>query len=118
MPNNLPIIEARKERRRFERRFFSRTRSTEDRKDFRKACRKTDKLIRESRSAYVRSKVADVAYSPRLLWRTVRQLLHPGVSMPSTWFEGMDTKILAGNLGQFFSDKIDCIREMIKTSPL
>ena len=34
----------------------------------------------------------------------------------STWFEGMDTKILAGNLGQFFSDKIDRIREIITTS--
>ena len=44
----------------------------------------------------------------------VRQLLHPGAN--STWFEGMDTKILAGNLGQFFCDKIDRIREIIKTS--
>ena len=28
----------------------------------------------------------------------------------------MDTKILAGNRGQFFCDKIDRIREIIKTS--
>ena len=62
----------------------------------------------------MRSKVEDVAYSPRLLWRTVCQLLLLGAN--STWFEGMDTKILAGNLSKFFSDKIDRIREIIMTS--
>ena len=75
----LQAISTRKERRRMERR-YARTKSDEDQKNFRVSCRKTNRLVREARSAHVRSEIIGVGQNPQLLWRSIRYLLHPGSS--------------------------------------
>ena len=102
---------ARKERRRIERR-YARTKSDEDRKNFRVACRKTDRLVREARSAHVRSEITGVRQNPRLLWRSIRNLLHPG-SSTDVWYQGLNTDNLVIDLSLYFVNKLTKISETI-----
>ena len=104
-------ISARKERRRMERR-YARTKSDEDRKNFRVSCRKTDRLVREARSDHVRSDITGVEQNPRLLWRSIRNLLHPS-SSSDVWYQGLNTDNLVNDLGLYFVNKLTKISETI-----
>ena len=104
-------ISARKERRRMER-SYDRTKSDEDRKNFRVSCRKTDRLVREARSAHVRSEIIGVGQNPRLLWRSIRNLLHPG-SGTDVWYQGLNTDNHVNDISLYFVNKLTKISETI-----
>ena len=87
--------EAKKDRWRLER-HYTRTRSPTDKAAYRYAYCKASALINNSRSAYLRGEVEQAAGTPRLLWKTIRQLLHPGPV--AAWYEGLDTTSLASGL--------------------
>ena len=95
-----------------ERRFIK-TRSVENKKHFRAACRKASKLIHTCHSTFVRGKVSEMENNPQLLWKTVRGLLHPRSS--NRWFEGLDTDALATGLCRHFTNKVKLIKDAIRT---
>jgi len=96
--------EAKRRRRRLERR-YAKSRSSTDRRAYRGACRAANRVIREALSSYIRRQVDEAAASsPRLLWQTVGRLLHP--SSNDNWFDGMATAALADGFSAFFMDKV------------
>lgn len=104
-------VQAKRIRRKLERR-YSKSRSSTDRRAYRRACRTANTVISEARSSFIRSEVEEAAASsPRLLWRTVSRLLHPGSN--SNWFDGMDTPALAEGFCAFFSDKVLSVKEAV-----
>ena len=84
---------------------YARTKSDEDRKNFIVSCRKTDRLVREARFAHVRSVIIGVGQYPRLLWRSIRNLLHPG-SSTDDWYQGLNTNNLVNDLSLYFVKKL------------
>src|SRR5664279_2157625 len=75
------------------------------------ACRTAHKLITESRASFVRDEVSSVSDSPRLLWRTVRRLLHPAANI--SCYDGMDTAVLVSGFSNFFVDKVQRVKAAI-----
>ena len=104
-------ISARKERWRMERR-YARTKLDEDRKNFRVSCRKTDRLVHEARSTHVHSEIISVGQTPRLLWRSIRNLLHSG-SSTHVWYQGLKINNLVNDLSLYFINKLTKISETI-----
>ena len=93
-------------------RMYARTNSDEDRKNIRVSCRKTDRLVREGRSAHVRSETIGVGQNPQLLWRSTRNMLHPG-SSTDFWYQGLNTDNLVNDLSLYFVNKLTKIFETI-----
>ena len=91
---------------------YARTKSNEDRKNFRVLCLKTDRLVREARSAHVHSEIIGVGQNPRLLWRSIGNLLHPG-SSTDVWYQGLNMDNLVNDLSLYFVSKFTKISETI-----
>lgn len=72
-------VAAKQERRRLER-LWKATRRESVRVNYRRSCRAANRLITESRRAYCALRVTESSSDPRMLWRTVKSLLHPGSS--------------------------------------
>ena len=106
-------IEARCERRRLEKR-FERSKSTQDRRAFREACKRTSKLIAESRTTTLQDQINSTKSDPRQLWRTVHSLLHTPVN--DSWYQDADTMSLAAGLCHFFVDKVKRVKHSIDAS--
>ena len=112
MGNNwLPVeaSSARKERRHLERR-YARTPTASNKSAYRQWCRRSNKLINDSRSAFLCNEVTQSVSDPRLLWKTVRQLLHHG---SGTAHHGLDTASFATNLSNYFADKVKLVKAKV-----
>src|SRR5208282_924873 len=95
---------AKRERRQLERR-FKKTRSSTDRLAFRAACRKTTKLIVESRAEFIRATVTSAAETgPRRLWLEANKLLNP-VNLTND-FGTVELQNLVNRFSTFFCDKL------------
>ena len=104
--------EAKQKRRRLERR-YSKTKSDVDRRAYRAACRSAHRLITQSLSDHVCDEVKNSAASPRLLWKTVNRLLHPCAG--GSWHQDLDTRKLADELRNFFTNKVQNVIQTIST---
>ena len=90
-----------------ERKIFS-YESVEDKRAYHRACRRTHKVITTSRASHICDEVTSVADNPRLLWKTVRRVLHTKSYKP--WFEGLDTSVFANGISTFFVDKVKQVK--------
>lgn len=103
--------QAKRKRRQLERQ-FSKTKSEAHRRAYRAACRSANYLITKSLSSHICSEVEKASASSKLLWRTVRRLLHPCAG--GSWYENQDTNMLASELSNFFTSKVDRIKTTIR----
>jgi len=72
---SIKAVAAKRSRRRLKRRW--RTTGTEaDRSEYRKACRKANQLINESRSAYYRQRIHEAGSNYKRCWKLLNDLLH------------------------------------------
>ena len=92
--------------------WFARTKSPDVKSAYRQACRAAHRLIIESRASHIRDEVSSVADNPRLLWKTVRRLLHSASS--EAWYEGCDTTVLAYGISDFFIRKLLSVRTKVE----
>jgi len=105
--------EAKRESRRLERKFI-RLRSTAS-YDVSKAAHTTaNELMMQSRGKFIANEVADVSSNPRLLWRTVNRLLHPGNACCS--YGGHHNADVAASFSQFCRNKLQCVKDSISST--
>ena len=69
--------------------------------------------IKSSRSRYLKEKVTTSAGDPKNMWRTTRDLLH---SSPTGSLDDGDCDKMATTFSQFFSDKVEQIKESIRSA--
>lgn len=98
-------VKAKQERRRLERRWKS-TGYEAVRIAYRRACKVANKLICESRSAFYTRRVKESSSDPRMLWRTVKNILHTGRS-------GCSQVGLSGAFASYVKEKIEKVRTSV-----
>ena len=103
-------IEAKKRRRRLERRWKSSNEET-DRLAYRASCRSANALITESRIAANLERINEASKNPRSLWSSIKTLLHS--SPPSEQLPPSVSKPLAESLASFFKQKIISLKQAI-----
>jgi Reverse transcriptase (RNA-dependent DNA polymerase) len=84
-----------------------------DRRAYKAACRSTHQLITTSLSGHVCSEVRRSAHNPKLLWKTVTRLLHPGTA--TSWYQNLDSAQLAKDLCGFFIDKVRNVKSTVSS---
>jgi hypothetical protein len=96
-------VEAKRKRRRRENTWL-RTRSEEDRIQYKLSCRQANKLILESRQKHYAKQVSDSSGCIRSLWKTVNGILHPntGNQIPDI----VSNKSAFSALADFFLEKV------------
>jgi len=108
---NACAIEAKRTRRRLERRWKSSQRE-DDYVAYRKACRSANKSIINSRCDFYSQRIRAASSNPRLKWTAIRDVLHlcNKIDIRSSH----DCRILADNFAAYFIDKIRKIKTAIK----
>src|SRR5258706_10615929 len=119
---SVDVIEARRSRRRLERR-YRRSKCETDRVSYRSACRTTNKLINESRKNYVSARLAEATGNPHQRWKIANELLHRSHSKPDSDSDAPSTiEARCISFCQFFVDKLVIIAhkidEQLKLLPL
>ena len=100
-------IAAKRERRMFERKWKS-TRGESDRVNYRRACRRANRLINESRRVYFYRRLGDCADSEQQ-WRAAKELLHS--SDRDTTRTDAENQTLCMTFSYFFITKIRTIKD-------
>ena len=97
-------VKAKQERRKLERKWKS-TGYEAVRIAYRKACKVANKLINKSRSTFYAQRVQDTSGDPRMLWKTVKSILHTSRTRCSQ--EG-----LCNAFASHIKEKIDRVRSL------
>lgn len=97
-------VAAKKKRRRLER-LWNRTGCDTIRKQYRDACRTCNKLINDSRTNYLSSKIRDAQENCKQKWRNLRNLLHNTRADVNQGL-GLHSQSFINSLATFFHDKI------------
>ena len=105
-------IEAKKRRRRLERRWKA-SNAEPDRLAYRAACSTTNKLITHSRAASNLKCINEASSYPKRLWGTIKSLLHS--SPPSEQLSPSVSQPLANSLASFFLQKILTLKNSISS---
>ena len=90
-------------------RLWKATRMESVRVNYRKACRAANKRITESRRIYCSLRVTESSHDSRTLWRTVKSLLHPGISSTNRQPGLCDT------FANYFTSKIAKVKSTVST---
>jgi hypothetical protein len=103
-------IEAKRARRRLERKWVKTGRTVESiRKEYRAACRAANELITESRRKFYAERVTQSSHDPRALWRCVKGLLHTNHSAENNEC-GMSQRS-----ADFFKSKVAKVKSAVST---
>ena len=81
---------------------------------YKAACTTANELVMRSRGQFIANEVADVSGYPRLLWRTVNRLLHPGNACCS--YGGSNDADVAASFSQFCCNKLQCVKDLISST--
>jgi len=106
-------VEAKRNRRRLEKRWLK-SKSEADRVAYRVACRRTNDEINRARGVFCKSRLDECAGDSRQLWRVTKDLLHADRRTQAA----DEAPGLCNILSSFFVDKVEKIRDIIRSDLL